>query len=74
MVSSDHFPVPFEVRIEVFRHQAAGLSRIRSWNGACDVTIARHCVQVCDLASLPPYCRLYLDPEESAVLVLNLGY
>ena len=51
MMSSDHFPVSSEVRLEVFRHQAAGLSRIRRWNGACDVTVAQHCVQACDLAS-----------------------
>ncbi|WP_340152139.1 hypothetical protein [uncultured Sneathiella sp.] len=51
MASSDHFPVSFEVRLEVFRHQVAGLSRIRRWNGACDVSVAQHCVQACDLAS-----------------------
>ena len=51
MMSSDHVPVSFEVRLEVFRHQAAGLSRIRRWNGACDVSVAQHCVQACDLAS-----------------------
>ena len=49
--SSDHVPVSFEVQLEVFRHQAAGLSRIRRWNGACDVSVAQHCVQACDLAS-----------------------
>lgn len=51
MMSSDHTSVSFEVRLEVFRHQVAGLSRIRRWNGACDVTVAQHCVQACDLAS-----------------------
>jgi hypothetical protein len=51
MMFSDHFPVSFEVRLAVFRHQAAGLSRIRRWNGACDVSVAQHGVQACDLAS-----------------------
>ena len=27
MASSDHFPVSFEVRLEVFRHQVAGFPR-----------------------------------------------
>jgi len=51
MMSSDHYPVSFEVRLDVFRHQASGLSCIRRWNGASDVSFAQHCVQACDLAS-----------------------
>lgn len=27
------------------------MSRIRRWNGACDVSVAQHCVQACDLAA-----------------------
>lgn len=51
MMHSDSFPVSFEDRLSVFARQAAGLARIRRWNGACDVTVAQHCVQACDLAS-----------------------
>ncbi|WP_417799146.1 hypothetical protein [Terasakiella pusilla] len=51
MMSSDHVPVSFEVRFEVFRHQVVGLSRIRRWNGACDVSVAKHYRQASDLAS-----------------------
>ncbi|AJD52769.1 hypothetical protein TH3_13265 [Thalassospira xiamenensis M-5 = DSM 17429] len=51
MMSFDHISMSFEVRLEVFRHQVAAMSRIRRWNGACDVTVAPHCLQACDLAS-----------------------
>lgn len=44
-------PDSLEGRLAIFARQAAGLARIRRWNGACDVTVAQHCVQACDLAS-----------------------
>ncbi|AUG53503.1 hypothetical protein [Thalassospira marina] len=48
---TQNIPPSLEERLEIFRHQAAGLACIRRWNGACEVTVAQHCVQACDLVS-----------------------
>ena len=46
-----NIPPSLEERLEILRRQAAGLACIRRWNGACEVTVAQHCVQASDLAS-----------------------
>jgi len=48
---TQNIPPSLEKRHEIFRRQAAGLACIRRWNGACEVTVAQHCVQACDLVS-----------------------
>lgn len=51
ITSEQNLPPSLEERLAILRRQAAGLAHIRRWNGACEVTVAQHCVQACDLAS-----------------------
>jgi 5'-deoxynucleotidase YfbR-like HD superfamily hydrolase len=49
----------------LFARKARGLAHLRRWNGACDVTVAQHCVMACDHVSrrAAPYALIH-DIEE----------
>ncbi|WP_339774674.1 hypothetical protein [uncultured Thalassospira sp.] len=49
----------------LFARKARGLAHLRRWNGACDVSVAQHCVMACDNVSqrAAPYALIH-DIEE----------
>ena len=49
----------------LFACKARGLAHLRRWNGACDVSVAQHCVMACDHVSrrAAPYALIH-DIEE----------
>ncbi|AUG51468.1 hypothetical protein [Thalassospira marina] len=49
----------------LFSRKARGLAHLRRWNGACDVSVAQHCVMACDHVSrrAAPYALIH-DIEE----------
>jgi hypothetical protein len=49
----------------LFARKARGLAHLRRWNGACDVTVAQHCVMASDHVSqrAGPYALIH-DIEE----------